>query len=239
MLEKKNYLSKVKWEGTCLLNQTWGKETDTWLKVGIWKFADKIGWELILIILMLSLFQSSLTSSNVGNSLLRFISVFLLSSPTCWNFQISMTSLYPNNSSIQYMLEMQVSLLSIFFFLGSFVGFFWISNFVFMLYITTSSSVLLLFTSSFVRFYTSLHELMMNCFCGMVDRRKAFSLISSWDHCQRSSPSWISDTLRAGFEPGQNLSSGLVEWSCAVVITTTPRHHENMKSFCLIFLLFH
>ena len=27
---------------------------------------------------------------------------------------------------------------------------------------------------------------MMNCFCGMVDRRKASSLISSWDHCQRS-----------------------------------------------------
>ena len=32
------------------------------------------------------------------------------------------------------------------------------------------------------------------CFCGMVDRRKAFSLISSQDHCQRSSPSRISDT---------------------------------------------
>ena len=31
--------------------------------------------------------------------------------------------------------------------------------------------------------------MMMNCFCGMVDRRKAFSLISSRDHCQRSSPS--------------------------------------------------
>ena len=28
-------------------------------------------------------------------------------------------------------------------------------------------------------------------FCGMVDRRKAFSLISSWDHCQRCSPSRI------------------------------------------------
>ena len=30
--------------------------------------------------------------------------------------------------------------------------------------------------------------MMINCFCGMVDRRKAFSLISSLDHCQRSSP---------------------------------------------------
>ena len=62
--------------------------------------------------------------------------------------------------------------------------------------------------------------MMMNCFCGMVDRRKVFSLISSRDHCQRSSPSRISDTLRAGFEPAQNLSSGSVEWSCAVVITS-------------------
>ena len=53
--------------------------------------------------------------------------------------------------------------------------------------------------------------MMMNCFCGMVDRRKAFSPISNRDHCQRSSPSQISHTLRAGFEPAQNLSSGLVE----------------------------
>ena len=64
---------------------------------------------------------------------------------------------------------------------------------------------------------------MINCFWGIVDRRKVFSLISSQEHCQRSSPSLISDTPRAGFEPAQNLSSGLVEWSCAVVITTTSR----------------
>ena len=61
--------------------------------------------------------------------------------------------------------------------------------------------------------------MMINCFSGMFDQRKAFSLISRWDHCQRSSPSRISDTLQAGFEPAQNLSSGLVEWSCAVVIS--------------------
>ena len=67
----------------------------------------------------------------------------------------------------------------------------------------------------------TMHEL--NCFCGMVERRKAFGLISSWDHCQRSSTSRISDTLRARFETAQNLSSGFVEWSYAVVITTTPR----------------
>ena len=58
----------------------------------------------------------------------------------------------------------------------------------------------------------------MNCFCGMVDRRKEFSIISNRDHCQRSSPSLISDTPRAGFEPAQNLSSDFVEWICAVVI---------------------
>ena len=62
---------------------------------------------------------------------------------------------------------------------------------------------------------------MMNCFCGMVDRRKAFSLISSRDHCQRSSPSRICDTPWAEFDLAQKLSLGLVEWSCAVVITTT------------------
>ena len=66
---------------------------------------------------------------------------------------------------------------------------------------------------------------LMNCFCGMVDRRKAFSLISSQDHCQRSSR--ISNMPRAGFKPEQNLSSGLVEWSCAVVITTTPQRQTT------------
>ena len=67
----------------------------------------------------------------------------------------------------------------------------------------------------------------------MVDRRKAFSLIPSWDHCQRSSPSWISDTLRAGFELAQNLSSDFVEWSCAAVITTTPRRRYTTTPWCI------
>ena len=48
---------------------------------------------------------------------------------------------------------------------------------------------------------------MMNCFCGMVEQRKVFLLISSRGHCQRSSPFRISDKSRAGFEPAQNLSS--------------------------------
>ena len=42
---------------------------------------------------------------------------------------------------------------------------------------------------------------MMNCFCGMVDWQKVFSLVSSQDHCQGSSPLQISDTLWAGYEP--------------------------------------
>ena len=67
--------------------------------------------------------------------------------------------------------------------------------------------------------------MMMNCFCGMVDRRKAFSIISSRGRRQRSSPPRISDMLRAGFEPAQNLSSGLVERGCVVGITITPRFH--------------
>ena len=50
--------------------------------------------------------------------------------------------------------------------------------------------------------------MMVNCFCGMVDQRKTVNLISSHDHCQRSSPSGISDMPRAGIEPAQNLSSG-------------------------------
>ena len=67
---------------------------------------------------------------------------------------------------------------------------------------------------------------MMNCFCDMVGQRKAFSLISRRDHCQWSSPSRISDTPQAGFEPAQDLSSGLVEWSCTVVINTSPQRHK-------------
>ena len=47
---------------------------------------------------------------------------------------------------------------------------------------------------------------------------------------QRSSPLQISDMPRRGFEPAQNLSPGLVEWSCAVVITTTPWHHTEYEN---------
>ena len=72
-------------------------------------------------------------------------------------------------------------------------------------------------------------EELMNCFCDMVDRRNALSLISSRDHCQGSSPSRTSDTSQAGFEPVQNLSSGFVESICTVVITTTPWHQTSKR----------
>ena len=62
-------------------------------------------------------------------------------------------------------------------------------------------------------------------FFGMVARRKVFHLISSRDHCQRSSASRISDTPRAGFELAQKLRLGFAEWCCAALITTTPRRH--------------
>ena len=67
--------------------------------------------------------------------------------------------------------------------------------------------------------------MMMTCFCDMVSQWKIFSLISSRDYCKRSSPSQIFDTSQVGFAPAQNLSSGLVKWSCAVVATATPRLH--------------
>ena len=130
MLERKNYLSKGKWEGTCLLNQTWGRETDTWWKVGTWKFADKIWRYLIFIILFSLIFRSSLSSSKLGDSSLRFVSVFLLSSPTCWNFEISMTLYIPTPPQFSIHQEYRWAF-CLFFFLGSFVGFFSISNFVF------------------------------------------------------------------------------------------------------------
>ena len=78
--------------------------------------------------------------------------------------------------------------------------------------------------------------MIVNCFCGMVDRRKVFSLIWSQDHYQKSSPLQISNMPQVIFEHAQNLSSGLVELSCAVVITTTPWHHHTPSSSSLILL---
>ena len=60
---------------------------------------------------------------------------------------------------------------------------------------------------------TMMMMMMMNFFffCLMVDRQKTFSLISSRDHCQRSSSLQISNMPRGVFEPVQNLSLDLVE----------------------------
>ena len=60
----------------------------------------------------------------------------------------------------------------------------------------------------------------MNCFCGMV---VVFP------------PLEISDSPCGGFEPAENLSSGfdeswrysMDEWSCAVVMTTTPTRQKD------------
>ena len=67
--------------------------------------------------------------------------------------------------------------------------------------------------------------MMTNCFCGMVDGRKVFILISRQDHCPRFSPPQIMDTSQAGLEPMENLKSVLVESGCVVVITATPHHY--------------
>ena len=68
----------------------------------------------------------------------------------------------------------------------------------------------------------------MNClFFVMADQRKVFSLTSSRDHFQRSAPSCIFYAPRARFEPEQKTSSVFVEWSCALVITTTPRRQDS------------
>ena len=44
----------------------------------------------------------------------------------------------------------------------------------------------------------------------LIDKRR-LSLISSRGHCQRFSPSQISDTSQTWFEPAQNLSTDFVE----------------------------
>ena len=69
---------------------------------------------------------------------------------------------------------------------------------------------------------------MINCFSGMVDRRKAINLISTRDHRQKFSPSKVSDMLQVGFEPAQNLRSVFVELSCAVALTTTPQLFQKI-----------
>ena len=73
-----------------------------------------------------------------------------------------------------------------------------------------------------------------DCFCGMVDQQKVVSRISSQHNGQRSSLLRISDSQPAGFERAQNLSSGLVEWSCGAMITTTVHNSAYIyRSICI------
>ena len=76
--------------------------------------------------------------------------------------------------------------------------------------------------------------MMRNCFYGMVDQWKVSTLFPA-RIIARDPHHFQSDKLQAGFEPAQDLSSGLVEWSCAVVIITTPRYY-CMIVFSIIFL---
>ena len=73
--------------------------------------------------------------------------------------------------------------------------------------------------------------MMNNFFCGMVDRQKAFSLISSQDDFQRASLLQTSNTPGAGFKPPQNQNSDFDEWNYAVVMTTTPWRYKYDFSF--------
>ena len=52
--------------------------------------------------------------------------------------------------------------------------------------------------------------MMMNCFCGMTDWQGHLALFPAGT-IVRSTPLRISNMLQVGFEPAQNLSSGLVE----------------------------
>ena len=68
----------------------------------------------------------------------------------------------------------------------------------------------------------------------LTDKRR-LRLIFSRYHCQTFSPSQISDTPRAGFEPAQNLSSDFVEGSSDNCYITAPRskHQSLTNSLCL------
>ena len=78
--------------------------------------------------------------------------------------------------------------------------------------------------------------MIINCFCGMVDRRKTFSRISSRDHSQISSLLQILNTREARFEPAQNLSSEFFWKSCAY---RQPLHHGANSNRILFHISFY
>lgn len=81
--------------------------------------------------------------------------------------------------------------------------------------------------------------IMINCFWGIIDRRKAISIASSRDLCQRFSPSRISDLTLTWFEPALKLSSNVCRielCSCVNHYTTAPSrsltHFVSLVTFC-------
>ena len=91
----------------------------------------------------------------------------------------------------------------------------------------TISALMLLVKSIF-----QLLKMMMNCLCGTVGltKEKHLALFLARtivrDPLHREFP-------RAWFEPAQDLSSGLVEWSCAVNITISPRGYDAVIAVSL------
>ena len=57
--------------------------------------------------------------------------------------------------------------------------------------------------------------MMMNCFCGMAHRGKTFTLTSNRDFYRRFSPSQISDTPQAGFEPAPEFRFCWISLCCS------------------------
>ena len=79
--------------------------------------------------------------------------------------------------------------------------------------------------------------MMMNCLCRIIVRQNTFSLIFCQGHYQRFSPSQFSDTPWAGLEPALSQSLDVIEWSCAVVITTTPQ--QLVEKRLMVYLIHH
>ena len=83
----------------------------------------------------------------------------------------------------------------------------------FVVIMTSSMLILSLFQSVTKINMTVIYfmMIMMNCFGDIIDRQKAFSLISSGNYCrQRSLTSRIFDPPLAGFESAQNLILGFI-----------------------------
>lgn len=82
------------------------------------------------------------------------------------------------------------------------------------------------------------NEIKMNCFCGVIDQRKALNLTQGQEHCQRFSRLQIIDSLLAEFDPAQNLIEDIDDLLYAAVITTTPQRHiiDVMKRLYLTLL---